>query len=200
MDDQCVISSKGGKVIACARRGEGNLYRLPIRPIVNTAYVGQSANVDPDVKLWHDRLGHLNLDSMRLLNARQLVKDFPLQKVPDRSEVNVVTQCEGCVQGKSHRAAMPQAATHRATKSLELVHTDVCGPMRTPSLSGAKYFVTFIDDYSRFVVIKPMKHKSEVMQHFVEYRKLAENITNQRIKTLRSDNGGEYVSRELISY
>ena len=59
VDDQCMISGKGGKVIACARRGEGNLYRLPIRPIVNTPYVGQSANVDPDVKLWHDRLGHL---------------------------------------------------------------------------------------------------------------------------------------------
>jgi hypothetical protein len=92
VDNQCVISSKGGKVIACTRKGEGNLYRLPIRPNVSAALVGQSANVSADVKLWHDRLGHLNLDSMRSLNARQLVKDFPLQKVPDRSEVNTVTE------------------------------------------------------------------------------------------------------------
>ena len=130
VDDQCVISNKAGKMIAYAKRGEGNLYRLPIHPMIGTAYVNQSADVSPDVKLWHDRLGHLNLDSMRLLNARRLVKDFPLQKVPDRSEANIVTQCEGCVKGKSHRAAMPQAATHRATKVLELVHSDVCGPMR----------------------------------------------------------------------
>src|SRR3984957_14053646 len=197
VEDRCVISNKSGKVLACARRGEGNLYRLPIRPSVSTAYVGESSDVSPDVKLWHDRLGHLNLDGMRLLNSGRLVKDFPPQKVPGRSEVNVVTQCEACIKGKSHRAPMPQAATHRATKVLELVHSDVCGPIRTPSIGGAKYFVTFIDDYSRFVVVKSMKLKSEVMGHFTAYRSWAENVTNRRIKVLRSDNGGEYISKEF---
>ena len=78
--DQCLISNKSGKVVACARRGEGNLYRLPIRPNVSSAYVGESGDASPDVKLWHDRLGHLNLEAMRLLKTGHLVKDFPLQK------------------------------------------------------------------------------------------------------------------------
>lgn len=195
--DQCEISNKAGKVVACAKKGEGNLYRLPIRPIISTAYVGESDVISPDVKLWHDRLGHLNFDSMRLLNKGRLVTDFPLKKMPHHSQDNTVTQCEACIKGKSHRTAMPQAATHRANKVLELVHSDVCGPMRTLSLGGAKYFVTFIDDYSRFMVVKSMKEKSEVIRHFKEYRSWAQNATNRRIKMFRTDNGGEFISKEF---
>src|ERR1700722_18946751 len=94
---------------------------------------------------------------------------------------------------------MPNAATHRALKPCDLIHSDVCGPMSVTSNGGARYFVTFIDDYSRFIVVNLMKSKAEVIQHFMTYRAWSENVTGNRIKILRSDNGGEFISKEFDS-
>lgn len=195
--DQCVISNKSGKVLATAKKGQGNLYRVSVQPTADDCNAGYVSYTDskPNITLWHGRLGHLNYDSIKLLKSQDLVKDFTLyDEILKNSTQTEMRQCDGCVMGKAHRAAMPSTATHRATKLLELVHSDVCGPMKNPSLSGARYFVTFIDDYSRYTVVKVMKTKAEVMHHFMEYRLWAENITNQRIKVLRTDNGGEYCS------
>ena len=184
-------------MLARTRSGTGNLYRLsfaPTQPSTSiTAYVGASS----DAKLWHDRLGHLHLDSMKALKNRSLVNDFTVGNISNELELNAISQCEACIKGKSHRAAMPFAATHRATRLLELVHSDLCGPMTTASFNGARYFLTFIDDYSRFTVVKLLKTKDEVMQHFIAYRNWAENVTSHRVKVLRSDNGGEYISNEF---
>ncbi|KAL1483376.1 hypothetical protein MTO96_033244 [Rhipicephalus appendiculatus] len=62
------------------------------------------------------------------------------------------------------------------------------------------YFVTFIDDYSRYTVVYPMKTKNEVLQNFDKYRRMVENIHNTKVKTLRSDDGGEYKSKEFNMY
>ena len=72
--------------------------------------------------------------------------------------------------------------------------------MQTQPLGGAKYFVTFIDDYSRCCAVYFIKHKSEVFQKFKEFEAAAVNSTGNRIATLRSDNGGEYVSSEFEQY
>ena len=109
--------------------------------------------------------------------------------------------CDSCQMGKSHRAAMPQAASQRATQALELVHSDICGPMRAASLhQRAVYFVTFIDDYSRFTVVYAIRRKSEAFQCFLAYKAYAENTTGKRLRCLRSDGGGEYHSVQFNDY
>lgn len=65
--------------------------------------------------------------------------------LPEIQDSDVV--CQGCVLGKNHRESFPQESKWRAKEPLELIHSDVCGPMQTPSLSGNRYFITFIDDY-----------------------------------------------------
>ncbi|MGH7240582.1 MAG: reverse transcriptase domain-containing protein, partial [Candidatus Saccharimonadales bacterium] len=145
-----------------------------------------------DIVLWHKRLGHLNLDSMKTLVSRQLVTDFALD---DATHESRVTDCEACIKGKTHRKPMPYAATHHSTRVLQLVHSDVCGPINTATLGGAKYFVTFIDDYSRYVVVKLMKSKGEVLDHFRLYKAWAENVTGKCITVFRTDGGGEYFSK-----
>ena len=77
------------------------------------------------------------------------------------------------------------------------MHSGVRGPMQTTSLGGHQYFVTFIDDKSRFTAIYFVKRKYEVLQKFKEFEAMATNITGQKIKYLRSDNGGEYSSKEF---
>jgi transposase InsO family protein len=88
----------------------------------------------------------------------------------------------------------------RATQLLELVHTDVCGPMATQARGGYSYFITFTDDLSRFGYVYLMKYKSEAFDKFKEYRAEVEKQTGKSIKTLRSDRGGEYLSREFLDY
>ena len=88
----------------------------------------------------------------------------------------------------------------RSTRRLELVHSDVCDPMQTESIGGKRYFVTFIDDYSRCCSIYFLKYKSEVLEKFKEFAAITTNQSGQRIRTLRTDNGGEYVSEEFTTY
>ena len=75
---------------------------------------------------------------------------------------------------------------------LELIHSDVCGPMPSTSLSGYVYYVAFIDDYSHKTWIYFLKSKDEVFGKFKEFKALVENLSERKIKTLRSDNIGEY--------
>ena len=87
-----------------------------------------------------------------------------------------------------------------STKKLQLVHSDVCRPMSTESFGGRKYFVTFIDDYSLCCSVYFLRHKSEVLEKFKEFEVSTTNICGQRVGTLRTDNGGEYLSNEFKAY
>ena len=75
---------------------------------------------------------------------------------------------------------------------MDIMHLDMCGPMSTASLSGYVYYVSFIDDYSRKTWIYLLKEKNEMFGKFKEFKALIENLTKRKIKTLRSDNGGEF--------
>jgi transposase InsO family protein len=88
----------------------------------------------------------------------------------------------------------------RASKLLELVHNDVCGPMKTTSRGGAQYFVTFINEFSRKTHVYLLRAKGEVFDKFKKYKALVENQTSMKIKTLRSDNGGEFVSKKFDNF
>ncbi|POM62263.1 Integrase catalytic core protein [Phytophthora palmivora] len=83
---------------------------------------------------------------------------------------------------------------------LDLVHTDVMGPLQTKTPGGCTYVVTFIDDYSRHVTVYFMKAKSDVLSKFKIFKADLENATGQRIKGLRSDNGGENTGRQFKAY
>ena len=80
---------------------------------------------------------------------------------------------------------------------MEIIHSDVCGPMSSSSLSGYVYYVSFIDDFSRKAWIYFMKNKDEVFRKFKEFKALIENHTEKKIKTFRSDNVEEFTSNEF---
>ena len=85
----------------------------------------------------------------------------------------------------------------RANDLLEIIHTDVCGPMSVEALGGYRYFLTFTDDLSRYGYIYLMKHKFETFEKFKEFQSEVENHRNKKINFLRSDRGGEYLSYEF---
>ena len=104
--------------------------------------------------------------------------------------------CEHCMYGKQAINSHP-LVDKKQSEPLELVHSDVCGPMPTLSMGGASYFVTFIDDFSCKVWAYPLKHKDEVLLVFKRFFTLVETEIGKRVKCLHSDNGGEYVSKSF---
>ena len=83
---------------------------------------------------------------------------------------------------------------------LELVNTDVCGPMSTQAKGGYEYFITFTDDYSRYGYVYLMRRKSEAFEKFKEFKAEVENQLCKCIKAIRSDRGGEYLLGDFKDY
>ena len=106
--------------------------------------------------------------------------------------------CKGCVVGKHPEHKFNRGKASRASCILGLIHSDISGPMPITSMNGSRYVLTFIDDFSRYTWVFFIKKKSEVCEKFTELKALLENASGQNIKTLRSDNGREYVSNELL--
>ena len=108
--------------------------------------------------------------------------------------------CETRQQGKQTKLSFQANQVRRANQKLQLIHTDVSGPMKTESLSGNKYFLLFIDDYTRMCWVYFIRLKSEVFHVFKQFKALVENQCNLSIKDLRSDNGGEYTSSQFVEF
>jgi transposase InsO family protein len=108
--------------------------------------------------------------------------------------------CEAYVKGKLQSTSFPKDGATRASQLLEIVHTDVCGPMKTTSHGGTRYFLTFIDDFSRKTHVYLLKAKGEAFEKFKQYKALVENEIGHKIKVLHSNNGGEFVSKKFDAF
>src|SRR5215216_1578030 len=137
--------------------------------------------------LWHCRLGHIGVKRMKKLHADGLLESLDYESLD---------ACEPCLMGKMTRTPF-SGTMERATDLLEIIHTDVCGPMCIDARGGYRYFLTFTDDLSRYGYIYLMKHKSETFEKLKEFQSEVENHRNKKIKILRSDRGGEYLSYEF---
>ena len=95
------------------------------------------------------------------------------------------------------RVSFKKVRVLKSTRPLELIHSDVCGPMPTVSKGGSRYFATFIDDYTRKTFVLFLKSKDQLGDRLLEFKELVENEKGSRIGRLRSDNGGEYINRHV---
>lgn len=107
--------------------------------------------------------------------------------------------CPQCVEGK--QAKLPHIQRHvRAKRPLQLVHSDLFGPINPDSYDGKRYILTFIDDYSHFTVAYPLKAKSEVFHYFKIFEAMATAHFNVKVSRFRCDNGREYVSTDIKEF
>lgn len=173
-----------------------------------------SSNIAPpaDLQLWHERLAHVNRRDIIQMARRGVVKGISESQVTEKNTNEV---CKGCIYGKGHQAPLPKSSSTRTSAALELVHTDVAGPISTPSLGGSRYFITFIDDFSKWTTVYTMQSKSESFDCFKRFHRHAETLLNNQVqrleftyytndvhklKSIRSDNGGEYLSNGFCNY
>lgn len=180
--NQATVKDKNGSVRLVAKR-EGDLFLADTKPNIACAVSSEKE----DVIEWHRRLGHLNRKDMNLMKQKEAVTGLDFRVDAD------CPPCDTCAAGKITRAPFPKGS--QGTSSLlEVVHTDLCGPMRTESIGGARYLLTFTDDYSRWTEFYLLRNKSEVTTKFMEYKNLAETHTGMKIKAIQSDNGREFVN------
>ncbi|KAK8569291.1 hypothetical protein V6N12_007821 [Hibiscus sabdariffa] len=137
--------------------------------------------------LWHCRLGHISERRISKLHKDGLLDPFVFEQLD---------VCESCLLGKLTKAPF-NGKCERASDLLGLVHSDVCGPMNTQARGVYQYLITFTDDFSRYGYIYLMRHKSEALEKFKEFKNEVQNQHGKSIKALRSDRGGEYLSQDF---
>lgn len=186
-DEGCNIYNANRVLIATAKLSD-NMYKL--NTVTDKAYV-TTFESKTDLITWHKRMGHLNIaDVKRLESCAEGVKI-------SSKEVDCV--CIPCCEAKQTRFPFPPSNS-RANALLEIIHTDLCGPMETSSAGGGKYFITFVDDFSRKVYVYFLKNKMDIKSVFIKFKEEVENELEKKIKILRSDNGKEYCNREFSDF
>ena len=159
---------------------QGKLYKLNSCPEDAACCFTNSNDKENSMSLWYLRYGHAWIDNMKLLNNKAMVDGLKVYSDDfDRQER------EGCAMGKMHRNPFPKKSEHKITQQLEVIHSDVCGPMSVNLVGGPRYFVTFIDDFPRFSHVYIIKHRSDVLEKFKEFVELTENLMGYRVKALR---------------
>jgi hypothetical protein len=135
----------------------------------------------PQAALWHFRLGHLGSNKMMLLHSRYSYISVDHKGV-----------CDICHYAKHKKLPFP-ISNNKAVHCYDLLHVDIWGPVSTSSIHGHSYFLTIVDDCSRFTWVVLMKHKSEARQRIIEFITLIENQLKTIVKAIRSDNGPEFI-------
>ena len=182
--------SKGALVVMKARK-VGSLYVLHGLTVTASVAVSSSSMSDSDVtKLWHMRLGHMSEKGLTLLSKRGLLCGQSTGKMDF---------CEHCVFGKQKRLSFG-TGIHKTKGSLDYIHSDLWGPAQVPSKGGARYLLTFIDDFSRKVWVYFLKHKSDVFDTFKKWKILIEKQTGKQIRRLRTDNGLEFCGGDFNKF
>ena len=189
-DSHCEFQDRDlGTMIGSASLREG-LYYFDDYLSRNKQAQGLSSSISSNsardqIMLWHLRLGHPSFPYLKYL--------FPdLFKNVDCTTF----QCESCFLSKSHRISY-KALTYRASKPFYLIHSDVWGPSKINTLTGKKWFVTFIDDHTRLCWVYLMREKSEVEGLFKDFYSMVENHFQTKISLLHTDNGTEYFNNYL---
>jgi len=146
------------------------------------------SNVHGTLDTWHKRLSHAGKDNLRHMIDKMVVNGARLL-VDDRT----TEPCPACIDGKFVKAPFNSGKTE-TSRVLELVHSDIMGPLRTLTRKGAHYVITIVDDFSRYNWAYLVKRRTDFSEVFNKWMTMAERQSGMRLKILRSDRGGEYMS------
>lgn len=143
---------------------------------------------------FHRIFGHKNIESIKKMINEKLVTGIELTKCKCES------QCEICIDSKLARKSFKKEKQKTTKKILDLVHTDLCGPMKTSTISKKRYILTFIDDHSRYTKIYLLNKKSETRGKMIEFIELMKTQKGMKPKKFNSDRGGEYINKIFRNY
>nr|KYP62795.1 Retrovirus-related Pol polyprotein from transposon TNT 1-94 [Cajanus cajan] len=152
---------------------------------INSTIIHPKCNVIP-IDLWHFRLGHLSSERMHIMQQQYSCLN---------NNKNFV--CNTCHYAKQRKLPFPLSNSH-ATQPFALIHMDIWGPYSTLSMNGHRYFLTIVDDHTRYTWVYLMCNKSETRTHITNFINLVENQFDTHVKIICTDNGNEFFMHELF--
>lgn len=184
-----VVKDKATRKELLQGKAKDGLYHIdPINPSVSSFYpqVHHTTRIVNSTGLldWHNKLGHPSY--------KTLVQVLKSCNISVQSNENVFF-CSSCQYGKAHKLPFNHSNS-KASKPLELIHSDLWGPAPIASKQGFRYYINFLDDYIRFSWIFPLKAKSEALSIFKHLKLMVEKQFDLHIKTIHTDSGGEYIA------
>ncbi|GKD45673.1 retrovirus-related pol polyprotein from transposon TNT 1-94 [Tanacetum coccineum] len=184
----CSIFHPRRGLITRIKMSSNRMFMIKAKP--NSIDECHKVETDFTTHLWHQRFGHINNRSLKLLHDKDLVRGLPIINTEAGT-------CSDCLVGKQTRDIFPKTSSWRATQQLQLVHSDICGPITPQSSSQKRYIINFIDDFSRKCWSYFLTEKSQALETFKKFKALVEKEAGVEIKCLRSDRGGEFNSKEF---
>lgn len=153
-----------------------------------------AANTKTNYETWHRRLGHSGKTKMSLISNL-------LRGIPDNITVPLNHHCEACETANITRKPFPPHE-QTASENSNIVVSDICGPFIQSSLHGSKYFLTFIDAYTRYTKIFPIQNRTQevILNCLRAYVPWYERQSSSQIKIFRSDNAKEFVGEYVSNF
>ncbi|GJY50801.1 putative ribonuclease H-like domain-containing protein [Tanacetum coccineum] len=200
-DTECLVLSPDFKLldenqVLLRIPRQNNMYSFNLENIVPTgglACLIAKATVDESNK-WHRRLGHVNFK-----NLNKLVKGNLVRGLPSKIFQNDHT-CVACQKGKQHKASCKAKLVSSISQPLQLLHMDLFGPTSVRSINHKTYCLVITDDFSRFSWVFFLRTKDETSGILKDFIRQIENQLNQKVKTIRCDNGTEFKNRDIIEF
>nr|GFA84718.1 hypothetical protein [Tanacetum cinerariifolium] len=157
-----------------------NLYTINIHEMASASPICLMARASSTKSwLWHQRLSHLNFDTINDLARNDLVAGLPKFKYHKEH------LCPSCEQGKSKRASHPPKPVSNSRQGLHLLHMDLCGPMRIASINGKRYILVIVDDYSRYTWVHFLRSKDEAPEVIIKFlTRITNGVVERRNRTL----------------
>ncbi|GJW41501.1 putative ribonuclease H-like domain-containing protein [Tanacetum coccineum] len=200
-DSECLVLSPEFKLldenqVLLKIPRQNNMYSFNLENIVPSgglACLIAKATTDESNK-WHRRLGHVNFK-----NLNKLVKGNLVRGLPSKIFQNDHT-CVACQKGKQHKASCKAKSVSSISHSLQLLHMDLFGPTSVRSLNHKTYCLVITDDFSRFSWVFFLRTKDETSGILKDFIRQIENQLNQKVKTIRCDNGTEFKNKDVIEF
>lgn len=144
---------------------------------------------------WHRKLGHISNENMKTLLK---ISDGINLTSKNLTELEMV--CEICQKAKQTRTKFENARIKAKRYNLQIIHSDVCGPITPSTWDGNRYFITFLDDFTHYSMVFLIKNKEEVTSKIKEYIEKVEARWNLRVSKLRCDNGRKYINKNVTTW
>ena len=193
--DKCLIYHKKDKDLTLQGVRKGNLFIADLNSTKDGAVKCFYSKASSDLSwLWHKKLSHLNFKTMNSLVKRELVRGLP------QMEFTQEGLCEACEKGKSKRASHRSKEMTSITDPLQLIHMDLFGPVNVMSLSGKRYALVIVDDFSKYTWVLFLHSKDEAPQVIIDHIKKLEVEAKLPVRKIRSDNGTEFKNAVLNEF
>ncbi|GJZ72326.1 retrovirus-related pol polyprotein from transposon TNT 1-94 [Tanacetum coccineum] len=190
----CFVRDLQGNDLLTSNRGS-DLYTISLQETTSSTPICLMAKASPtQAWLWHRRLSHLNFDYINLLSKKDVVIGLPkLKYVKDQL-------CSSCEVSKEKRSSFKTKAVPSSKGRLNLLHMDLCGPMRVASINGKKYILVIVDDYSRYTWTLFLRSKDETPEVLKDFLTMIQRNLQALVIFVRTDRGTEFLNKTLNAF